>query len=175
KNDEANLYLARFSKLTRQILENATENYISLADELQMTDNYLAIQQLLYNGNFKYRIDVDENIAPEDYFVPPMLTQPFIENAVKHGLAHVREGGLIAVRFTMENKKLIFEVTDTGKGLEQKDADGSHKSMAAEIVKERLQHHASDKKDPVEISNITIEGTVKGVRTRFEIPYLYEN
>lgn len=118
QDKEAVNYLTKFSKLTRQILENSNENYISLSEEVEMTQNYLAIQQLLYNNKFKFSISIEDTIDTESIFLPPMLTQPFIENAIKHGLSSKDENGMIAIHFYLKESKLFFEVTDNGKGFE---------------------------------------------------------
>jgi tetratricopeptide (TPR) repeat protein len=175
KNDEAISYLTKFSKLTRQILENSNENYITLTEELNMTANYLAIQQLLYNNNFTYTITADEAIDADFILLPPMLTQPFIENAVKHGLKNTTAGGVIAVRFYKEGDALFFEVTDNGIGLIAKEEADTHKSLATQIVTERLKHNATKKPIAIVTSNILAGNEVKGVHTRFEIPYILDN
>lgn len=175
QDQEAVSYLTKFSKLTRQILENSTENYITLAEELAMTDNYLNIQQLLYNNKFTYSITVDEKIDPESILLPPMLTQPFIENAIKHGLKDKPKGGIISVKFYMTAQSLFYEVTDNGNGFEAKDHGSLHKSLATQIVKERLQNNPSKKEIVISVREIIENNTIKGVQTTFEIPYIYEN
>ena len=115
QNKEAINYLAKFSKLTRQILENSNENFITLAEELAMIDNYLSIQQLLYTNKFSFKITVDETIDTEMILIPPMLAQPFIENAIKHGLVDQSEGQ-ISIHFKFENAVLLFEIIDNGVG-----------------------------------------------------------
>ncbi len=168
-------YLTKFSKLTRQILENSTQNYITLKEELEMTDNYLTIQQLLYNHKFTYKITVDETIDTESVMLPPMLTQPFIENAVKHGLKHKTEGGFIDVQFYMKAQSLFFEVSDNGSGLETKEVDDTHRSLATQIVTERLKNNTTKKIIVINTQNIIENNNVKGVKTMFEIPYIYDN
>jgi len=175
KNDEAISYLTKFSKLTRQILENSNENYITLAEELNMTANYLAIQQLLYNNNFTYTISADDEIDADFILLPPMLTQPFIENAVKHGLKNTTSGGVIAVRFYMDGEALFFEVTDNGTGLVTKEDGDTHKSLATQIITERLKHNATKKPIAITTANIVVDDKVQGVHTRFEIPYILDN
>lgn len=176
QDTEAVNYLDRFSKLTRQILENSNENYIALDEELEMTENYLSIQQLLYDNKFEYEIDVDESIDAESIFLPPMLTQPFIENAIKHGLANINKNGMIAIRFYMEDEQLFFEVSDNGKGFEANKNNGSHKSLAMKITQERLSHYTKNQNSAIHIHNIEYaDGSVKGARVNFEIPYIYEN
>jgi len=119
KDEQAVDYLTRFSKLTRQILENSNEGYISLEEEIAMLENYLSIQQLLYSYRFTFTIDVAPAIDTESVYVPPMLTQPFIENAIKHGLKHKPENGKVAIRFYKMESRLFFEVTDNGSGFVQ--------------------------------------------------------
>jgi tetratricopeptide (TPR) repeat protein len=175
QDKEAISYLTKFSKLTRQILENSNENYISLSEELAMTENYLGIQQLLYNNKFSYQVETDEAIDPETILLPPMLTQPFIENAIKHGLKHRESGGRVHIRFYKKEDMLFFEVTDNGSGMEVKDAADTHKSMSLHIVNERLNNNPSKKEIVVSVKNVIENNEVMGVRTSFEIPYLYDN
>ncbi|WP_222165477.1 tetratricopeptide repeat-containing sensor histidine kinase [Edaphocola aurantiacus] len=174
KDEEAINYLTKFSKLTRQILENSRENYIGLDEELNMLDNYMNIQKLLYNNNFTHKVTVDEGIDPEAVLLPPMLTQPFIENAIRHGLKHKKEGGIIHVRFYMKAQQLFFEVTDNGTGLAEKETAEGQRSLSTQITRERLESIASDKKITIHTLNITGENnTIQGVKTFFEIPYSY--
>lgn len=176
QNDEAVDYLGKFSKLTRQILENSNENYISLKEELEMIENYLSIQQLLYENKFKFTILVEEGIDSESIFLPPMLAQPFIENAIKHGLSNTLENGKIAVHFYLKENKLFFEVKDNGKGFGTGTKLSNHKSLAMTITKERLVSYTKNKDFIVQTDNlITSDGTIEGAKVVFEIPYIYEN
>ena len=176
KNDDAVNYLGKFSKLTRQILENSSENYISLAEEVEMIENYLAIQQLLYHNKFDFNVAVQETIDTEATFLPPMLTQPFIENAIKHGLSNTTETGKIDIRFYLNDSKLFFEVTDNGKGFDASKKVENHKSLAMAITKERLVTYTRNQDFVVRTDNITdANGQVAGAKVNFEIPYICEN
>jgi tetratricopeptide (TPR) repeat protein len=169
-------YLTKFSKLTRQILENSNENYISLAEELTMTENYLAIQQLLYNNKFDFKINVDDSIDTETILLPPMLTQPFIENAIKHGLNNKLENGMINISFFLKESKLFFEVSDNGSGFDANRKTDNHKSLAMTITKERLINYTKNQNFVVQTNNITDKDqNVIGAKIQFEIPYIYEN
>lgn len=175
KPTEAVNYLTKFSKLTRQILEYSNENYITLEEEITMMENYFAIQQLLYNNKFDYTIDIPDELKEEPLLIPPMLTQPFIENAIKHGLKDKITGGRIQVRFYFKSAKLYFEITDNGKGFAQQETD-NHKSLALKITKERLMYTSGNIDFSVKIENQTdTENKVIGAKVSFEIPYLYEN
>ncbi|RZJ69215.1 tetratricopeptide repeat protein [Flavobacterium sp.] len=176
QNDEAVDYLGKFSTLTRQILENSNENYIALEEEVAMIQNYLAIQQLLYDNKFEYTVAVDDDVDVESIFLPPMLAQPFIENAIKHGLSNRTENGKIAVHFYLEENKLFFEVTDNGKGFGTEHSISNHKSLAMTITKERLVNYTRNKDFVVRTDNVlNTEGTVQGAKVVFEVPYIYEN
>lgn len=176
QNDDAVNYLGKFSKLTRQILENSNENYISLAEEVEMIENYLAIQQLLYYNKFNFNIVVAPTIDAETIFLPPMLTQPFIENAIKHGLSNTSVNGMVDIHFYLKDSKLFFEVSDNGKGFDNSQKIENHKSLAMAITKERLVTYSKNQNFVVQTDNITdTNGKVSGAKVNFEIPYIYEN
>ena len=176
QNNDAVNYLGKFSKLTRQILENSNENYISLAEEIEMTENYLIIQQLLYNNKFHFDIAIEDSIDTESIFLPPMLTQPFIENAIKHGLSNTTENGKIAIHFYLKETRLFFEVSDNGKGFDHTQKTANHKSLAMTITKERLVNYTKNQDFVVQTDNILGQDeNVVGAKVRFEIPYIYEN
>ncbi|NUY80449.1 tetratricopeptide repeat protein [Flavobacterium sp. MAH-1] len=169
-------YLNQFSKLTRQILESSDENYTSLADEIELIQNYISIQQLLYNKAFDFKINVDESIDAESIFLPPMLTQPFIENAIKHGLASKTEDGMLNIDFRLKGDKLYFEVSDNGIGFDVAKKADNHKSMAMDITRERLVNYTKNPAFVVHANNIFDQyKNVVGAKVAFEIPYFYEN
>lgn len=174
KDDERAInYLDEFSLLTRQVLEHSRENYISLEEEVSMLTNYLNIQQLLLNNSFTYNISVSEQIKQDYTFVPPMLVQPFVENAIKHG---AREGikGNIEIQFTLDtNNKLLVRVKDNGKGFSDKQIQKEHKSLALKITKQRLEQYNAN--TSIVFENVIAEtGEVLGAKISFEMPYIYE-
>jgi tetratricopeptide (TPR) repeat protein len=175
QDKEAVNYLSKFSKLTRQILENSNERYIALSEELTMIDNYMVIQQLLYNNKFQFNIDVDETINTEIILLPPMLTQPFIENAIKHGLKNTTEKGEINISFKFNNEKLLFEITDNGVGFTNNEAVDK-KSLAMKITKERLINISKENDFQVHTENrLDDKKKIIGAKVFFEIPYIYDN
>lgn len=169
-------YLDSFSKLTRQILEHSNENYISLEEEIDMIKNYLAIQQLLYDNKFDFTIKIENITDTESYFIPPMLAQPFIENAIKHGIRNTMEKGLIEIIFYLNREKLFFEIKDNGVGFSHEKKESGHKSMAMKITKERLLNYTRNKDFEIILENkLDAENNVKGAKIIFEIPYICEN
>jgi len=176
KDDQAVNYLTKFSKLMRQILEHSNENYIALDEEIALLENYLSIQQLLHNNKFEFAIDVALEMDTEAMYIPPMLTQPFIENAIKHGLRNKQTGGLIQIRFYQIEQQLYFEVTDNGPGFEPSQRVDNHKSLGVTMTRERLQHYTKNKNFSLQIENVlNSEQEVVGAKIVFEIPYIYEN
>lgn len=176
RQQEAVKYLSSFSKLTRQILEHSTENYITLEEELTMLENYISIQQLLYNNKFTFSIETSNIEAPESILVPPMVAQPFIENAIKHGLKNKTTNGEIAIVFEMKDNKLLFEVQDNGSGFGSDLKPSNHKSVAIQLTKERLQSISNQDDFTVAMENrLDDDRNVIGAKVFFEIPYLYEN
>lgn len=148
--DRANHYLSRFSRLMRNILDNTAHDAIPLEEEISTIENYLELQKIRYPGKFEYRIDLDENLDPEGTFIPPMLAQPFIENAVEHGIKHLQGSGMITVGIRPDpltagpaGKLLLIEISDNGVGREQSaqlehDRYRKHRPMATSITRERL-------------------------------------
>lgn len=176
KEDIAISYLDRFSRLTRQILEYSNENYISLQEEIDMIKNYLSIQQLLYNDKFDFSISIENISDTESFFIPPMLAQPFIENAIKHGIRNTAEKGMIKIIFSIHHEKLFFEIIDNGLGFNGEKKQSGHKSMAMKITKERLLNYTQNKDFEIISENqLDTEKNIKGAKIIFEIPYICEN
>ncbi len=127
KNDllEANRYLSRFAGLTRAVLNATEQEMISLQEDLVITEDYLLMEQLRFGFRYELNVTGDFNVATTE--VPAMLLQPFIENAVKHGVAGMREQGRIGVNVTIEKDNLILSVSDNGPGFDTSVArkDGS--------------------------------------------------
>jgi sensor histidine kinase YesM len=117
---------------------------VSLAEEIVTIENYLALQQIRFPDKFDYKIDVDERIDIEEVFIPPMLTQPFLENAVEHGIRHKSTQGEIIVRFEKQNGGMVIMIQDDGVGREKaeelrRQSNKDHKSMATAITQERIK------------------------------------
>ena len=132
--DEANLFLGRFSKLTRQVLDAGDKEMISIEDELAILQEYLYMEQLRFNFNFKIKTDNEINKANTE--VPAMLLHPFIENAVKHGVSALGKDGKIDLIITHKNSDLVMQVIDNGKGFPVDKI--SVRSMGIRLVKERI-------------------------------------
>ncbi|MCC3217606.1 histidine kinase [Chryseobacterium sp. X308] len=116
---EANQYLTKFSKLMRGVMENSTEDFIPFQQELDLLQNYLALEKTRFADKFDYEIEVDENLNMQNLQVPGMLIQPFLENAVWHGLRYRTEKGFLTVSFEKSDSHLEILIEDNGIGIEE--------------------------------------------------------
>ena len=119
KNDErsANRYLSEFSTLMRAVLENSEEDFITLAKELELIALYVKLEHSRFPEKFDYSIDLDEKIDTEAFQIPPMLLQPYIENAIWHGLRYKEEKGSLKIELLQKGTEVIeIRITDNGIG-----------------------------------------------------------
>lgn len=133
-------YLNSFSKLIRLTLENSDKDLIALDEEIEILDNYLHLQQLNHQPGFTYEINVNPNIETENIEIPVMLLQPFVENAVVHGLKNHKEGKIRIVIKQKSNGLHIF-IMDNGQGEASKKSHADnkmHRSMATDILNQRI-------------------------------------
>lgn len=124
-NDErtANKYLTDFSKLMRAVLENSEEDFIPLEKEIELLQLYTQLEHFRFQDKFDYKIDIDQKIKVEDFVIPPMLLQPYIENAVWHGLRYKKEKGQLNITITQEqNDEIKITITDDGIGRKKSKA-----------------------------------------------------
>ncbi|WP_029296610.1 tetratricopeptide repeat-containing sensor histidine kinase [Chryseobacterium hispalense] len=116
---EANQYLTKFSKLMRGVMENSTEDFIPFQQELDLLQNYLALEKTRFADKFDYEIEVDESLNTQSLKVPGMLVQPFLENAIWHGLRYRTTKGFLKLQFEKENQHLKIVIEDNGIGIEE--------------------------------------------------------
>ncbi len=138
-------FLSKFAKLMRMILDHSMQQFVPLNDELASLALYIDLEKARFNNRFDYRIDIDDNVDEELVSVPPMLIQPFVENAILHGLMHKQESGLIVISLTDNGDgTLTCQITDNGVGrkaaaeIESKNGR-AHKSVGMQLTRERLQ------------------------------------
>ncbi|MGC1203488.1 MAG: histidine kinase [Flavobacteriaceae bacterium] len=124
-NDErtANKYLTDFSLLMRAVLENSEEDFIPLEKEIELLELYTKLEHFRFQDKFDYHIKVDENIPVNDFVIPPMLLQPYIENAVWHGLRYKKTKGHLEISITQTKEdEITITITDDGIGREKSKA-----------------------------------------------------
>jgi tetratricopeptide (TPR) repeat protein len=175
---KAGIYLSRFSELVRSILEHSRRDAITLAEEITTIRNYLELQKIRFLDRFEYSISLDDRIDDEVQEIPPMLAQPFIENAIEHGFRQKEGMGKLDIRYLYARSAVVIEVEDNGIGRQKaqeitRQQDGRHRSLATVITRERIAtlNRKSNNKITLEITDLTgPEGNAAGTLVRFEIP-----
>jgi tetratricopeptide (TPR) repeat protein len=143
ESEPASDYLTKFSRLIRMVLANSKKTFITLKDELEMLRLYLEMERLRFQYSFEYNISFKNEIDLENIFIPPLLLQPFAENAIWHGLMNKQDQGHLEIALRLEKKILTCIITDDGIGrnkaamIKSKSAE-KQKSMGLQITTERL-------------------------------------
>lgn len=170
-------YLSKFSKLLRITLENSRDKTVLLSHELEAVDNYLSLQNI-ENEKISFNLNVDNKIDTNNIKVPPMLIQPFVENAIEHAFKNQKEDCEIEIKLTLVDSKLICEIIDNGIGIDssERNTNQNKKSLATKITSERLQYLSKDFKME---GSVVIEDRNKfdeeGTKVTIQIPYSKED
>ena len=173
---EASIYLSDFAKLMRTVLNSSLHNLISLDEEIELITHYLRLQKLRFSGKFDYQINISAEIDVGETDVPPMFTQPFIENAVKHGIRHKTDGkGLIKITYLKKYQNLIVEIEDNGIGRKRSSElnNSAHKSKAIDITNQRIKLLTQKYKQKITFEIIDLydfENMATGTLIRFILP-----
>ena len=179
ETEAASDYLTKFSKLIRTVLNNSKKSLIALEDEIEMLKLYLDMEKLRFQDGFEYNVSVNNDVEVQNIFIPPLLFQPFAENAVWHGLMHKKEKGLLRIRLSVKDKILSFEIEDNGIGRGAADAVKSksaekNKSLGLQITKDRLAliNGYTNEKTFFEIEDLHDEnGNASGTKVILKIKY----
>lgn len=162
------LQLSRFSKIMRQTLESTYAENVNIHDEVQFLKEYLELQRFRKKDAFEYSIQIEEDLLDSGIKIPSMLLQPFIENAIEHGINELQTAGKIKIAFLETEHFLKVTIEDNGKGLiAEKTTNQQHVSRATQISKERMLLLNSKYKTAARFQLID---TGKGVKVEFELP-----
>ncbi|HMJ70600.1 MAG TPA: histidine kinase [Cyclobacteriaceae bacterium] len=139
----ANRFLSEFSQLMRLVLEYSQEDFITLQKEQEILTLYMKLEHYRFRDKFEYEIDIDESINAESISVPPMLIQPYLENAVWHGLRYRDTVGFLKLSMTQRDSRLLVTITDNGIGRKKSaelktENQKKHRSTGLKNIKERL-------------------------------------
>jgi LytS/YehU family sensor histidine kinase len=173
---KASGYLSQLAALMRSTLEYSDNDAITLEKEVEMLKNYIELEQMRMHGKFNYSLEMIRIDEPDFIFIPPMLIQPFVENAIKHGFQNLSYTGELKVKISgIEKDWLQFIIEDNGKGYRQESAktEKKHASMAMEIFEKRrrLFHHIHGKDIKFKLTNLSeTEPEKSGVRVEICIP-----
>jgi tetratricopeptide (TPR) repeat protein len=176
ENEMSHSYLARFSKLLRLLLENAEKSFIPLQKELEFLQLYLRLENLRV-PDLKYSISISPEVDPTTVKIPNMILQPYIENAIWHGLSHKISNKLLQVRVNREKGMMKYEIQDNGVG-RKKAAElkslfrREHKSLGMELLNKRfkLLNQEFGSEIRVEIKDVGKPNEIEGTLVIIEVP-----
>jgi LytS/YehU family sensor histidine kinase len=179
---QASEYLTKFSRLVRLILQNSHASLITLESELESLKLYLDMEALRFEHHFAYKISVSDDIDAEVLKVPPLIIQPYAENAIWHGLMPKEEKGQLDIEISQENNYLFFRITDDGIGRKQSAAMSSksatrHKSMGLRITADRIAmlQSSNGNESPVTINDlVNTDGSAAGTEVIIKLPVIYD-
>ena len=177
KSDErsANRYLSDFSTLMRAVLENSDEDFIPLSKELELLELYTKLEHSRFSDKFDYRITVDEDIDIDAFQIPPMLLQPYIENAIWHGLRYREDKGFLQIGIKQKDK-LALEISITDNGIGRKNSAAlktqnqkKQKSKGMGNIKKRIEILNDMYRDRVDVIISDLETNGTGTKVLFTI------
>ena len=177
--DKASEYLSKFSRLIRLVLENSRSEKVTLENELETLRLYIEMEAMRFKGKVSYHINIAEGIDASYIQIPPLLVQPFVENAIWHGLMHKEEGGMVNVEVTQPNENLLhIEISDDGIGREKAAEFKSksatiNKSFGMKVTNERIElinqlYNSTTKVQVFDLNNQ--QGEAAGTKVVVEIP-----
>jgi tetratricopeptide (TPR) repeat protein len=176
--NSASRYLSRFAKLIRNILDSSLEEMIPVSREIETIDNFLHLQKVRLDNKFDFDLYVDESLNSEDVMLPGMLIQPFVENAIDHGIRFKADKGFVKVSFEQCGQWLDIRVEDNGVGREkakelESDLNKGRTSVSTNLIHERLSilNKRLRRKISLKIVDLRDEaGNASGTRVEIRIP-----
>ncbi len=180
ETQKASDYLTKFAKLIRLILHYSSQNTISLKDELDALELYIQLEQLRYRDDFGFEKTLHSKVDLNNWRIPPLILQPYVENAIRHGLAARKGDKKLELNIFTEDSMLVIKIKDNGVGRKiankrtnlQKDV---HKSMAMELTRKRIEltvDSLSDEKN-ITINDLMENGQPLGTEVLLKLPINY--
>jgi len=179
--EKAAKFLSKFSTLIRKSLEFSKLNFISIQAEIRYIKEYIELEKMRFNNKFNYEIEIDSALDLENYYIPPLLMQPLIENSIKHGFSEITEGGFIKISLSLEqNDTLNYSISDNGKGFTSvPKIEADYKtSLSHTILKERFillrKDFSNNKLIGMSVLSPKVESQ-SGVQIILKLPLKYDN
>jgi sensor histidine kinase YesM len=178
-NFTAMTYLSKFAQLMRGILDHSRKSMISLEEETTVLNLYIELERLRFKHKFDYKLNIDPILNPETTYIPPMLVQPFVENAIKHGLKRLDSGGLLKIDFTKKNSLIKCTIEDNGIGRDlasamKKGSDKNHQSLGMQVTRERIDAFKIEKNVQCDLQIVDLknkEDEPEGTRVYVLFPF----
>lgn len=171
-------YLNKFSSLVRKVLDNSMHDYITIKEDLSALEDYMQLEKIRFEDNFEYEISIDEQLDINNCFIPPLLLQPVVENAIWHGLLHKTDkNGKITISLSLENNTIVCAIIDNGVGRKRSkelEKTKTHKSVGIQITKERLKviNTKSKQKIYLQLFDLNPEQSETGTKVKIILPII---
>ncbi len=182
QKDKATTYLARFAKLIRNVLDSSKNDVVSFQKDFETLQLYLQMEQFRCSDKFSFQLQADEELLHSDYKVPPLIVQPFVENAIHHGLLNKQDGNkTLTVVATLENDfiKYIIEDNGVGRGKAQQLKEinkPEHQSYGINITTERIHlYNKSGEYNHVTITDLFIDNKPAGTKVEISLKVFETN
>lgn len=166
--------IQKLASLMRATLHNSRQENISLKDEVDGLKHYLELEQMMGSKEFKFEINIDDKLNLEEVLLAPMIIQPFVENAIEHGISKIDREGEILISFTLKNNQLHGQIKDNGIGYEQslkEEKNIDHQSVAIEVTTERIKMISENNDFKIEELR-NDENFVSGTIVSFNLPLI---
>ena len=175
----ATLYLSKFSRLLRLVLSHSDRDKVSLKEELETLSLYVELEALRFNESFHFNIECDPDIDQEEIYLPTLLIQPFVENAIWHGLLHKADARCLRIRLKEKNENILCEIEDNGIGREASKklkTTNNFESRGLNIARERIEVYNKKYLQQSEVNIVDLEdskGIACGTRVVITLPVFY--
>jgi two-component sensor histidine kinase len=170
-HEQAENYLDGFARLLRMVLEHSVRDRIGLDEEIEFLHHYITLEELRMGPGFTWAIEVDEVLAADDVTIPSLLIQPFVENAIWHGLAPRQGARRLDVRFVQHQGTVVCTVQDNGVGRQARSPTPGRRSLGLQLTGERLEllaRHLADT-DRLRFTDLQQDGTAAGTRVEIRL------
>jgi hypothetical protein len=174
-NEKSIKYLNQFARLLRVSLENSREAFVSLGQEIEALQNYLSLQAMRFEGIFEYSVEGYEGYEDDEVMIPPMLIQPFVENAIQHGVQNLDEKGELHISIRKDDGLIHCRIEDNGHGIRTNNNNNTGKqSLSTHITRERLNilSRRTGRSANLEILNKADSGKGRGTIVMMAIPFI---
>ncbi len=180
QNTQANKYLVKFSRLLRLSLDNSISSFVAIQDEIEAIQHYLDLQIMRFDRSFNYNLKVYNNFEEDFVFIPPMLIQPFVENAIEHGFKGLDKGGEVDVTIHKKSAYIECLIEDNGTGKtdnHQNNRQQDKRSLSTQITRKRLKYLSRRLKTDASLEILGKgEGSDgSGLIVKLKIPFKTEN
>lgn len=174
QNERASEYIHRFSKLIRSVMEHSIKGELTLAEEVQLLSEYVSLEANRFKGQFDFDISVQDEIRSDHVVIPSLLIQPFVENAIRHGLTGTGKRGMLKICFYMRQKELYCFVKDNGHGRKKHHPVAGHHSTGIRFTEERIRLLINEPvREVVKIKDLFANSEPAGTIVEILIPIIH--